>query len=253
MSVTSRKLLGLTLAMLFTSLAYIIAPVKSANALDASDKPAIEKIIKDYLMENPEIIRDALQELERRVAEQEKQRQKKLITENKELLLNEKYSFSAGKKDADITEVEIFDYNCPYCRQAVKDILKLMEEDKNVHVVLKEYPILGEASNKAALAALAARKQNKYLEYHQALLSAKGRITEKTIFKIAGDVGLDIDQMKKDMESEEVKDALQKNIDVGIALGINGTPTFIFNEHVIPQVLPYAAMKQLIAKLRKAS
>lgn len=242
----------LPLATLCLSVSLIAAP-GFAKSFDEAETNAIEQVVKDYLLKNPEIIREALQELERRTAEIEKQRQKTLISENKALLLDEKYSFSTGNKKGDITVVEFFDYNCPYCRQALKDIVKLLDEDKNVHVVLKEYPILGEASQKASLAALAARKQGKYMEYHQALLNAKGRINDKAIEDIAKQVGLDVKKLKKDMASDEVKGELQKNIDVGIKLGINGTPTFIFNDQVIPQVLPFDAMKSLIAKIRKAS
>ena len=232
--------------------ASLFVPASFAKSFDEAETKAIEQVVKDYLLKNPEIIREALEELERRTAEAEKQRQKKLISENKDLLLDEKYSFSTGNKQGDITVVEFFDYNCPYCRQALKDIVKLLDEDKNVRVVLKEYPILGQASQQAALAALAARKQGKYMEYHQALLNAKGRINEKAIEDVASQVGLDVEKLKKDMASDEVKGELQKNIDVGIKLGINGTPTFIFNDQVIPQVLPFDAMKSLIANLRKA-
>jgi len=224
-----------------------------AKTFDGDEKSAIEKVVKEYLLEHPEVIRDALQELERRSAQAEKERQKNLISENKDLLTNEKYSFSTGNKDGDVTVIEFFDYNCPYCRQALKDIVKLMDEDKNVKIVLKEYPILGEASQQASLAALAARKQGKYMEYHTALLSAKGRINNEAIETIAKEVGLDVAKLKTDMASDEIKDILQKNIDVGIKLGINGTPTFIFNDQVIPQVLPFEAMKGLVAQIRKAS
>jgi len=224
-----------------------------AKTFDGAEKTAIENVVKEYLLEHPEIIRDALQELERRSAQAEKERQKNLISDNRDLLINEKYSFSTGNKNGDVTVIEFFDYNCPYCRQALKDIVKLMDEDKNVKIVLKEYPILGEASQQASLSALAARKQGKYMEYHTALLSAKGRINNETIETIAKDVGLDVGKLKTDMASEEIKGILQKNIDVGIKLGINGTPTFIFNDQVIPQVLPFEAMKSLVAKIRKAS
>ena len=239
------------LAVLYLSVSLFV-PASFAKSFDDAETKAIEQVVKDYLLKNPEIIREALEELERRTAEAEKQRQKKLISENKELLLDEKYSFTTGNKQGDITVVEFFDYNCPYCRQALKDIVKLLDEDKNVRVVLKEYPILGQASQQAALAALAARKQGKYMEYHQALLNAKGRINDKAIEEVAGQVGLDVEKLKKDMASDEVKGELQKNIDVGIKLGINGTPTFIFNDQVIPQVLPFDAMKSIIARIRKA-
>ena len=251
---TLNVLKKLSLAALFGTLV-LSSPITkevSAKSFDDADKTAIEKIVKDYLLKNPEIIREALIELERRTAEAEKERQQKLVTENQELLTDPKYGFVTGNKDGDITVVEFFDYNCPYCRQSLTDIMKLIENDKNVRDILKEYPILGQASKNAAMAALAARKQNKYMEFHTALLTAKGRITDEQITKIAKSIGLDVDQLKKDMKSEDVIESHQKNMEVGQKLGINGTPTFIFNDQVIPQVLPYEAMKQLIARIRKA-
>lgn len=242
-------------AAIIASLAFTGSLSLSANAkkFDDADKTAIQKIVKDYLLKNPEVIREALIELERRTAEAEKNKQKKLLAENQELLTNEKYAHIAGNKNGDITVVEFFDYNCPYCRQALTDIMKLMEADKNVRVVLKEYPILGKASTTAAMAALASRKQGKYMEFHTALLSAKGRINDEQITKIAKSVGLDVEKLKKDMKSADVIEAHKKNMEVGHKLGINGTPTFIFNDQVIPQVLPFEAMKQLVARIRKAS
>ncbi len=252
MSILSfKRLIAFSALTLIFAVSAISTPIM-AKTLDDEDKTEVRKIIKDYLMENPEIIREALQELERRTAEEEKKRQKKLVSENRDLLVDPKYSYVTGNKDGDITVVEFFDYNCPYCRQSLNDIVKLMEEDKNVKIVFKEYPILGEASRKASLAALAARKQNKYMEYHTALLSAKGRITDENILSIAKSTGLDVEQLQKDMNSDEIKEVLKKNIEVGIKLGINGTPTFIINDEVIPQVVPYDAMKNFIDSMRKA-
>jgi protein-disulfide isomerase len=224
-----------------------------AKTFDDADKTAIQGIVKDYLLKNPEIIREALIELERRTAEAEKNRQKKLVAENQALLTDPKYAHIAGNEKGDITVVEFFDYNCPYCRQSLKDIEKLMDADKNVRVIFKEYPILGKASTTASIAALASRKQGKYMEFHTALLSAKGRINDEQITSIAKTVGLDVDKLKSDMKSADVLEAHKKNMEVGQKLGINGTPTFIFNDQVIPQVLPFEAMKQLIARIRKAS
>lgn len=243
---------SLLAAILFVATTLISAPL-SAKTYSDDEKAAIKDVVKEYLMENPEIIRDAIEELERRAAENERKRQQELIAQNRELLVNPEYSHIAGNENGNVTVVEFFDYNCPYCRQSLNDIVKLLDEDKNVKVVLKEFPILGEASKEAALAALASRKQGKYMEFHTALLTAKGRLTPASIEKVAKQVGLDVEKLKADMKSDEIKDHLQKNIDVGVALGINGTPTFIFNDRVVPQVLPFDAMKAVIAKLREAS
>lgn len=225
----------------------------SAKSFDDTEKTAIQSIIKDYLLKNPEVIRDAIEELERRNAVAEKQRRQKLIAENKDLLHDPKSSFITGNPKGDVTVIEYFDYNCPYCRQSLIDVVKLIENDKNVRVILKEYPILGEASKHASLVAIAARKQNKYMEIHTALLSAKGRLDNNSIMKIAEGIGLDMEKLKADMASDETKTILNKNIESGLKVGINGTPSFIINDELIPQVLPYEAMKGFISRLRKAS
>lgn len=243
------------IAAILIALTTLVSAPLTVNAKDfnADEKTAIGVIIKDYLLKNPEIIQQAIEELQKRTAEDEQKKQRKLISENQELLTNPEYSYVTGNKDGDITVIEFFDYNCPYCRQALGDITKLMENDKNVKVIFKEFPILGDASKQASLAALSARKQGKYLEFHTAILKSKGRVNDESIMKIAKQVGLDTDKLKKDMASDEIKAQLKKNLEAGYKLGINGTPTFIFNDHLVPQVLPYDAMKEVIAKLRKAS
>ena len=238
---------------LFASLYFVNNIQKSQQLAAAPNEAAIKKIIKEHLIKNPEIIQEALQELERRYAEKEQQRQQQQLAENKDLLLNEKYSYHGGNKDGDITVVEFFDYNCGYCRIALKNVMKLLEEDKNVRLVLKEFPILSESSQQAALAALAARKQGKYLEFHQALLSAKGGINTQAIERIAKKVGLDVKQLKEDMTSDEIKQALAKNMEVAQKLGIRGTPTFIINDHIASEAIPYDRMKAIIAEIRKTS
>ena len=247
---TILTLLGLAV---FASLYFANLGQKHKQLASSPNEAQIKQIIEDHLLSNPEIIQKAVQELERRFAEEEKKQQVKVLAENKDLLLNEKYSFHTGNKTGDITVVEFFDYNCGYCRQALNNLVKLLEEDKNVRLVLKEYPILSEASQNAALAALAARKQGKYLEFHQALLKAKGGINAAVVERIGKKIGLDIDQLKKDMQSDEIKQALAKNVEVGQKLGVRGTPTFIINDQVFSEAIPYETMKTIIATIRKTS
>ncbi|HBM90842.1 MAG TPA: hypothetical protein DD400_03060, partial [Rhodospirillaceae bacterium] len=118
--------------------------------------------------------------------------------------------------------------------------------------VFKEYPILGTTSMNASKAALASVKQGKYLAFHEALMDAKGRLTEKNIFRTAEDIGLDIDKLKKDMESKEVKDALEANRKLGKKIGARGTPSFVIGDKLYPGALPVDQMKELIAKEREA-
>ncbi len=234
------------------SIAGLSAVAQEKTFSDAQTK-AIEKVVKDYLVKHPEVVRDALIELEKRqVAEQEKQ-QHKAIASNADLLFRSKTSFVGGNPKGDVTVVEFFDYNCTFCKRAFKDLVKLIETDKNVRVVFKELPIFGEASIAAARVAIASTKQNKYFEFHSALLRAPGRATEAAAMKIAKELKLDIDQLKKDMKSKFVDEALAESQKLANDIGLQGTPLYLVGDKIIPGAPEdlYDRMVKMIADVRK--
>lgn len=210
------------------------------------------EIIKDYLMKNPEVLRDALQELQRREEVAETERSQRALTENAANIYRSEHDLVVGNPEGSITMVEYFDYNCGYCKRALPDVLKMIDEDKDLRVVLKEFPILGPGSTFAARAALASRKQGKYWEFHLAMLEQRGAIDEAKVLAAAEKIGLDVDKLKADMEAPEIDKAISINMSVARDLGINGTPAFIIGERVIPGAVGYRSLASTVAQVRES-
>ncbi|MBC8051255.1 MAG: DsbA family protein [Chitinophagales bacterium] len=207
-------------AILFTSVA---AQPVLAQAFDDTQKKAIETIVREYLLANPEILVDVSAELQKRNEAKLAERRKPILKS----LFAKETPYSVGK--GDVTIVEFFDYNCPVCRSAFEDIAKLMETDKNVRVVFVDMPIFQD-SPPIIQASLASAKQGKYFEYHRAMLAHKGRLTEVEALRIAKEVGLDVDRLKTDMNSPEIQAAMRENLKIAEDLGVNGTPAFFIGD-----------------------
>jgi protein-disulfide isomerase len=158
-----------------------------------------------------------------------------------------------GNLKGDVTVIEFFDYNCGYCKRAFKDVAGLVEKDKQVKFILKEFPILNKGSEEAAKVALAARLQGKYWEFHRAMLESQGQANEASALRVAEKVGLDIAKLKKDMASAEVKKEIDDTRAVAQKLGIQGTPYFLVGERIIPGAPEnlLEQMNKLVAEVRK--
>ena len=159
--------------------------------------------------------------------------QQKAISKNADAIFRSPVTPVAGKPDGDVSVVEFFDYNCPYCRRALPDVLKLINQDGKVRLVLKELPILSDDSVAAAKLALAANKQGKYFEMHQKLFSESGRANKDKALRIAKELGLDIAQLQKDAENPDIKKALNENKKLAVKLDLEGTPMFLIGDTVI--------------------
>jgi protein-disulfide isomerase len=218
----------------------------------ALEEKRVIKIVRNYLTDNPEILVEMTTELDKRQAEEQAAKQSKTISENKDALFRSKFSFT-GNPDGDVTLVEFFDYNCGYCKRALPDIVKLVDEDSKVRLVLKELPIFGEDSEAAAKGALAAMKQNKYFEMHQKLYSESGKADKEKVLKVAGELGLDVDQLQKDMESDDVKKGIEEARDLAQKLGLQGTPLFLIGDKVIPGAPDdlHDQLKEKVAEVRE--
>ena len=203
----------------------------------------IEKIIKNYLIKNPKLIKSTLEEYKKTV---EINKKNDAIT----LLQNIKNP-GIFNKNSDITIYEFFDYNCGYCKSVVNTIMDVISEDKKVDFVFVELPILSQNSYLAATAALASEKQGLYKDFHLSLMKTRGRITEDVIFNIAEKIGLNINQLKIDMSSKEIENKLKKNRDVAKLLNLNGTPAFIIGDTIYPGALQKSNLKQMIKSFRE--
>ncbi|MGI9419756.1 MAG: DsbA family protein [Geminicoccaceae bacterium] len=236
--------------------ALVGSPAMADDAAPAVDLPVeqVEEIVRDYLMREPEIIYQALEELQRRQASEQAEQQKLALAERKDDLVNDPATPIAGNPDGDVTLVEFFDYRCGYCRRVLSSMQALMDEDEELRVAFKELPVLGEDSVRAARAALASRMQDEslYLDFHLALMSAED-LSADGIMTIAADVGLDPDKLGQDMESEEVTAAIDANYQLASALGIEGTPAFVIGEALVPGAVDKARLSSLIEEARTAT
>lgn len=225
---------SLPAAALMTTLA--IFPAACAQEVNTNDKAAIEKVVKDYLLENPEVIIEALNVLDKRMEAEAAAAAKLALTDNAEELYNSASDYSIGPADAPVTVVEFFDYRCGFCKSAAGWVNSAPAKyDGKVRVVFKEMPILSPESRSAALAALAAGKQGKYQEIHRAMMADRNKFTAADIDRIAASVGVDVEQMRKDMKSKELEKIVQDNIQ--LAATISGespsAPTFVIAGEII--------------------
>ena len=219
----------------FTALTAIAAVPALAEEAAFSDaqKEAIGPIVKEYLMENPNVIVEAMNAFQDRQREEAQKLAEQKIAENITKLTSADMP-SIGNPDADITVVEFFDYNCGYCKRALPDVQAVLEADKNVRFVFLEMPILGPTSRTAALWALAADRQDKYFDFHVALMEHNGPKEERHLEKMAKDVGLDIEQLKKDVADSALEEELESIMSVAREVGVTGTPAFIVGKTFIP-------------------
>jgi protein-disulfide isomerase len=209
------------------------APAAAASAFSAEQKSSIEKIIKDYLMANPEVLLEVQTAFEAKMAKVQEEKTKAMVAENAKEIYRHPDAAVAGNPDGDITVVEFFDYNCGYCKRGFPSVAKLIENDKNVRVVFKELPIISDASEPVSRIALASKLQGKYWEMHTALITHKGTTTEAVAMKAAEKLGLDIAKLKADMNSDAVKGELNRVKELAQKMGINGTPHFLVGDRSV--------------------
>jgi protein-disulfide isomerase len=217
----------------------------------AAELDPFEQRVREYLLKNPEVIMEALQVLQQRQRAAEAETFKRTIAERSEDILNDPAAPVGGNPDGDVTLVEFFDYNCPYCRRVAPTVVDLEEADPGLRVVYKEFPILGPGSEFAARAALAARKQGKYVLFHNTLMRATDQVTEQTAIEIAREVGLDTERLEQDMRDPAIEEAIARNLQLANALGITGTPSFVIGDRMVPGAADFRTLQGLIAKVRQ--
>ena len=220
-------------------------------ASGGGDRAALGKNIRDYLMANPEVLLEAMQELERRQDSQRDALAQKGVNENQADLYRDPDSPVGGNPNGDVTIVEFNDYQCPYCKRAHQALKSVVGADTRVKVVYKDIPILGEASKIAALAALASVRQGKHGPMHAALMEYSGKLDQDKIFEIASGVGLDRARLEKDMADPKLKEIIDRNMMLASALGVRGTPAFVIGKQFVPGAIDADTLRQYIADARK--
>lgn len=242
-----KKLATLFFAMPFLALAMTFTASAQDAPFNDAEQAEINAMIRAYILENPEIIPEAIAVLQQR----DEARRIDAVGEN---LYGGPGAVVAGNPEGTATIVEFFDYRCPYCKRGWRTIQRLLDEDKNLRVVFRQFPIKdapGETiSRDAALAALAADKQGKYLEFHDAMFSNPTVLTQDRMMEIAKSVGLDMAKLKKDMADPALSEGLDRNLAIARTLRLTGTPSYILAGTIHSGLTPYDDMKRLIAEQR---
>jgi protein-disulfide isomerase len=223
---------------------------QSQLAIDAP-RDQFERRVRDYLLDHPEVIMEAVSRLEARQRTEEETAGQKILTERAEEIFRDPDSPVVGNPDGDVTLVEFFDYNCPYCRQMAPLMVQAEAADPKLRIVYKEFPILGPNSVFAAKAALAARKQGKYGEFHKALMQTRGVTDEARTLAVAAQVGLDSERLKVDMQDAAIRDFIDRNMALAQALHINGTPGFVVGHRILTGATDLKSLQAAIQEARE--
>lgn len=223
------------------------------SAMTEAEREAFRAEVRAYLVENPEVLLEAMDVLNARQAALEAKNDAELVKTHADDLFNDPASWVGGNPEGDITVVEFTDYRCGYCRKAYDEVAELVKSDGNIRFIVKEYPILGEASVISARFAIAVRQiagDAAYEQAHDALITLRGEPTAETLRRLAGKLGLDADAVLARMETPEVTAIIQANHALGESMGISGTPTFVIDGTMVRGYVPLDGMRQIVASER---
>ena len=229
-------------------------PSASAQSFSDGQRGEIETIVRNYLIAHPEVLEEAMAELNKRQAAAEAEKHEASVAQNSDTIFNSPRGVVLGNKDGDVTFVEFFDYNCGYCKRAMADMLDLLKSDSKLKVVLKEFPVLGQGSVEAAQVAIAVRMQDpsgkKYLDFHQKLLGGRGPADKARAIAAAKDAGLDVGRIEKDLASPEVRATIEENFKLAEAMGMNGTPSYVIGKQIVVGAVGLDGLKEKIGVAR---
>jgi protein-disulfide isomerase len=247
------KYLSIAAALAAAILTAVFLANPSQAEMDASQKAEIEKIVRDYILANPEIIDEAGQALQKKRDEQLAAQQSKTIEDKAATIFNSKNQMVLGNPDGPITLVEFFDYNCTYCRRAVSDMTALLQANPDVKMVMKEFPILAEGSVEAARISVAVKElaPDKYLDFHRELFSRPGQASTTKALEVASDLGLDTDALKAAANQADVTAGLQEVHQLATDLGISGTPSYVIGKEIVPGAIGFDGLQAMVSSLRQ--
>lgn len=242
----------ITATLLITS--YSVA---QQNDIEPDERQKIEQVIQEYLLENPEILEMAFRELQRRRINEQRIAMAETANNYRNYLENGDNAGVLGNPDGDVTIVEFFDYRCGFCKRHFAEVMRLVNEDKNIRWVARHFPILDRpdqppVSRIAARAAIAATKQGKFREFHLEAMSTPGSFTEETVMKIAEVAGLDLAQLKADMSSSLTEKQITNSMAIGRDIGFTGTPGYVIGNTVLLGAEGYDKVKQAVARARQS-
>ena len=229
----------------------LAASILVAGGGAAADEPKltqqeIEKIVRDYLLREPEVLAEAFRRLQQRQSAAAQTKSKQAIRDHQNALVSDRTSPVEGNAQGKVIIVEFFDYRCVHCRNVASTIDQLISSNASVRVIYKNFPVLGEPSVLAARAAVAAQQQGGWPKLHRALLAYDGDFSVESLAALGASVGLDSTKLKTDMMSPATDQALQANLTLAAALGLDATPSFVIGDRVIRGALSAEAFQALV-------
>ncbi len=239
------RLLWAAMAVVAAGVGGAVLAAGTPAPVAARDKAAIEKIVHDYILSHPEIIPEAMTRMQDREVE-------KLLASNRKAIETPFAGAQAGNPKGDVSVVVFFDYACPYCRQARADVERLVAADPNVRVVFRDFPVLSPASDEAAMASLSAAQQGRYLRFHDAMFETPGKVAHERTVAIVRAAGLDELRTAKDLESPALKAEISRNLELGRALGLTGTPSYVIGNRILSGAVGFERLKGAVADARAA-
>ncbi|GGE08885.1 hypothetical protein GCM10011529_14140 [Polymorphobacter glacialis] len=213
------------------------------TSVGTTDRAAIEKIVREYILSHPELIPEAMTRLESREVG-------KLLASNRKDIETPFAGAVAGNPQGDVPVVVFFDYACPFCRQGHKDVARLAAEDKGIKIVYRDFPVLSPASDEAAMASLSAALQGRYENFHDAMFETPGKVVHERTIAVVRSAGLNEMRTAKDLGSPALKAEIKKNLDLGRALGLTGTPSYVVGDRILSGAVGYDELKKAVAQAR---
>lgn len=241
----------LRLAVAAAALLALTPAAFADGSFNDAQKKEIGEVVRQYLMDNPEVLLDVSKALEAKQQQQESDQRANVLQSSAKQIFHSPADYVAGNPKGDVTMVEFFDYNCGWCKKGFPEVMSLLDKDPNLRFVLKEFPIFGGDSDYAAMAAIAAKKQNKYWDLHKALFEHEGKVTKEVVDETAVKQGINLAKLKTDMKDPSVAQEIADNHALAQSLAINGTPGFIIDDQVSPGYLPADGLAQMIDQVRK--
>lgn len=221
-----------------------------AAEFSTKERSEIEAIVKDYLLKNPGLLLEVMERLEEQQKQAARDKASEAIVANKAALFGSADDFVVNP-DGAVPVVEFFDYQCGYCKRMLPTIVRLLDENSNVRFIFKELPILGPASTVASKAALASKRQDKYLDFHNAMMALRRPLDESAVYETAETVGIDVARLKRDMADPEIQAVIERNRRLAEGMGLRGTPSFIIGDALVPGAIQYEQFTQLVERMSR--
>jgi len=237
---------GLFAGVAMATLAYVIVGAAGGTVAPPSDRKAIEAIVKETILANPELIPEAINRLQQREVE-------KLLESNRDAIEAPFSGAWAGARDGDVVLVEFFDFNCSFCRQSAKDVDRLLAEDKRLKVVFRDMPVLGPDSERFAMVSLSAAQQGRYRAFYNSVFAGQGALSQERLIRDVRAARLDESRVARDLNDKALRGEVEKNLGLGRALGLTGTPSYVVGNRILAGAVGYEELKQAVADARTAA